>query len=121
MITGIYASLLGLLFVLLSIRTIRARRRSRIALGYGEDPGLIRSARVHANFAEYVPIALLLIYFVEVSAAPMWLVHVLGIILLAGRGLHAYGVSQVKENYHFRILGMSATFTVIVTAPVSLP
>jgi len=54
-IVPIYAALLALLFVLLSVRTIRTRRRQGVALGHGDDPAMLRVMRVHANFAEYVP------------------------------------------------------------------
>jgi len=59
-ILPIYAALLALLFVLLSIRTIRTRHSRGVALGHGDDPAMLRAMRVHANFAEYVPLALLL-------------------------------------------------------------
>lgn len=120
MITGIYAALLGLLFVILSIRTIKSRRRNNIALGYGDAPDLVRAARVHANFAEYVPLALLLLYFLELSPAPAGLMHGLGIVLLLSRIVHAYGVSQIDEDYRFRVAGMSGTFAVIVVASLGI-
>ncbi len=120
MITGIYAALLGLLFVILSIRTIKSRRRNNIALGYGDAPDLVRTARVHANFAEYVPLALLLLYFLELSPAPGGLMHGLGIVLLISRIVHAYGVSQIDEDYRFRVAGMSGTFAVIVVASLGI-
>ena len=60
--TPLYAALLGLIFVALSIRTIRLRRRYGVGVGDGNNTELQRAARVHANFAEYVPLALLLIY-----------------------------------------------------------
>ena len=56
-----YAALLALLFVALSWRTIGLRRRYCVAVGDGGQPELLRAMRVHANFAEYVPLALLLI------------------------------------------------------------
>jgi len=59
-ILPVYAALLALLFVLLSIRTIRTRHSRKVALGHGDDPAMLRAMRVHANFAEYVPLALLL-------------------------------------------------------------
>ncbi len=62
-ILPVYAALLALLFVLLSIRTIRTRHSRKVALGHGDDPAMLRAMRVHANFAEYVPLALLLISF----------------------------------------------------------
>lgn len=116
MITALYAALLGLLFIGLSIRTIRLRRRHRVAIGYGDSQELIRAGRAHANFAEYVPLSLVLIYFVEINSDTAWLIHLMGITLLVSRVIHAYGVSQVNENYHYRIMGMTGTFTVIAAA-----
>jgi uncharacterized membrane protein YecN with MAPEG domain len=115
-ITSAYAGLLGLFYVLLSINVIRRRRGARIALGSGEDADLQRLIRVHGNFAEYAPIALVLILLVELGGAPAWLLHGLGLALLAGRTVHAYGVSQADENYRFRVIGMSLTFGVIVVS-----
>jgi hypothetical protein len=45
---------------------------------------------------------------------------VLGGGLLAGRLLHAYGVSRTNENYRFRVAGMSITFAVTVSSAVLL-
>jgi len=110
-ILPVYAALLTLLFVFLSIRTIKARRRAQVGLGTGDHPDLSRAVRVHANFAEYAPLGLLLIYLVEVQSAASWFVHVLGMLLLVGRLLHAYGVSQSRENFKFRVSGMVMTFS----------
>ncbi len=120
LITPAYAAIFALLFVALSIRTIRLRRRLRVAVGDGGEPQLQRAARVHSNFAEYVPFALVLIYFVEIEVAGYAWVHGLCLALLAGRLLHAYGVSQVKENYRFRTAGMVLTFAVILSAAFRL-
>ena len=113
-ITPGYAALFGLLFVALSVFTIRQRRRARVAVGHGGDVALERAARVHANFAEYVPISLLLIYFLEVYASRQGWVHLACLVLLAGRVLHAWGVSQVKEDLRLRTAGMVLTFIVII-------
>lgn len=115
-VTPVYAALLALVFVALSIRTIRLRRRYRVGVGDGNHAGLQRAARVHANFAEYVPLALLLVYFAESGGAPPLLIHTLAIALLCGRLLHAWGVSQTSENYRYRVCGMALTFSVIITA-----
>jgi uncharacterized membrane protein YecN with MAPEG domain len=119
-ITPLYAALLALIFVALSIRTIRLRRRYRVGVGDGNHAELQRAARVHANFAEYVPLALLLIYFFEGSSESVLLTHILCIALLCGRLLHAYGVSQVRENYRYRTIGMVLTFSVIIAASLML-
>ena len=119
-ILPIYAALLAMLFVLLSVRTIRARRSLRIGLGHADSPVMLRAVRVHANFAEYVPLALILIFLVESSCANAWVVHALGAALLLGRTAHAYGVSQPKEDFRFRVFGMSVTFTVLVSSAIYL-
>ena len=115
-IVPIYAALLALLFVLLGERTIRTRHRRGVALGHGDDPAMLRAMRVHANFAEYVPLALLLIYFVELSSQAPWLVHLLGVTLLLARLCHAFGMSRTPENFRYRVLGMGLTFSVILVS-----
>jgi hypothetical protein len=119
-IVALYAALLALLFVVLSLRTIGARRRLQVAVGDGGHRELQRAMRVHANFAEYAPLALLLIYLVEVASGPSGLVHALGLGLLAGRSVHAYGVSQAKEDLRFRVSGMALTFMVLIVASLYL-
>ena len=57
------------------------------------DVLLERTMRVQANFAEYVPITLLLATFMEMQGTRAWLIHLLCLALVAGRVVHAYGVS----------------------------
>lgn len=118
--TPLYAALLGLIFVGLSLRTIGLRRRFRVGVGDGNHAELQRAARVHGNFAEYVPLALLLVYFAETVSESALLAHILCITLLCGRLLHAWGVSHVRENYRYRTIGMVLTFGVIITASLAL-
>ena len=118
--TPFYAAIFALLLVALSIRTLRLRHKLRVGIGDGGEPRLQRAIRVHANFCEYVPLAVLLIYFFEVFVGQGLWVHVLAVTLLVGRLLHAYGVSQTGENYRYRVTGMALTFTVILTAAGSI-
>ncbi|QCK85175.1 glutathione metabolism protein [Phreatobacter aquaticus] len=118
-ITAFYAALLVPIFLVLSLRVINGRRDGRVALGDGGDPGLLRRMRVHANFAEYVPLALILIGLAESLGIGRWIIHALGITLLAARLLHAYGVSQPKENFRLRVAGMISTIAVISTAALA--
>lgn len=115
-ITAIYAALLTPLFILLSLRVIAARRVARSAIGDGNDASLLRRMRVQANFAEYVPMALVLMALAESMRGPAWLLHVLGMALLAARMSHAYGVSQEDENFRFRVFGVGVTFTMLSIA-----
>jgi uncharacterized membrane protein YecN with MAPEG domain len=119
-IVPFYAGLLALLFVVLSVRVIRQRRSAKVAIGPGGHPGLERAMRVHANFAEYVPFAVVLLALMELQNAPVFLLHALGLVLLAGRLVHAYGVSQPDENFRFRVSGMMATFVTLLIAALYL-
>jgi len=120
LIVYLYAALLALLFVYLSVRTIRTRRRLEIAVGDADDIEMLRAMRVQQNFAEYVPLSLILLYFMEQQGAHPVLMHALGLCLLIGRGCHAFGVSNVRENFTFRVYGMSMTFAVLIIAAVYL-
>ena len=119
-ITPLYASLLALLFLALSVRTLRLRKSLKIAIGDAGNPVLLRAMRVHSNFAEYVPLCLFLVFLVEINEANALIVHGLGSCLLLGRLSHAFGVSQARENYVFRVFGMVMTFAVLVGASAFL-
>ena len=119
-ILPLYAALLVLLFVVLSIRTLRLRRTLKIGVGDGGNPQMLRAMRVHSNFAEYVPLALLMVYLVESRGAYPVFVHALGLFLLAGRLSHAYGVSQAREDLRFRVAGMALTFATLLSAAAYL-
>jgi uncharacterized protein len=115
-ITAFYASLLAALFVILSARVIGWRREHRIELGDGEDRQLLRRMRVHANFAEYVPITLILMALAESMTPPRPILHLVGIALVVGRLMHAYGLSQSPQNLRLRVGGMMLTLMALGVA-----
>lgn len=110
-VTAFYAALLASLLVALSMRVIARRRSARVALGDGGDEELTRRIRAHANFAEYVPLALLLMLLAELSGTPAWLLHALGLALLSGRVVHAWALATA--NLRARVAGMGLTFGVL--------
>ena len=108
-----YAAVLALLFLVLSVRVIRGRRAQKISIGVGNSAALERRVRVHANFAENVPFALVLLAMAEARGVPGIMLHALCLSLLIGRAAHAWGVSRTPEDFRFRVGGMGATLTVI--------
>lgn len=120
MIVPAYAAVLALVFVALSFRTLGLRRSKGIAIGTADDPELTRAMRVHSNFAEYVPIALILLFFLESRTNGTTLIHILCALLIVGRVVHAYGVSQAEENFRFRVTGMVLTLGTIISASIRL-
>jgi len=112
-VTPLYAALLTLWFVLLSVRVVNLRRRG-LAFGDSGDIGITRIIRAQANFAEYVPLALLLMGFLEVSRHSIYLLHALGVILVVARLFHGLALSFGWQVGFGRVAGATLTFIVLV-------
>ncbi|WP_375265884.1 MAPEG family protein [Planktotalea sp.] len=119
-ITSLYASFLALLFLALSARVIVYRRGNKISMGDNGDNSLLKRMRAQGNFAEYAPFGLLLLALVELSDAPNIAVHLLGLMLLSGRLLHAWGFSASPPVMNGRVLGMVLTLTMILFSALGL-
>ncbi|MEM9125346.1 MAG: MAPEG family protein [Pseudomonadota bacterium] len=118
-ITPIYAGLLGLMYVALSAMVITQRRSNKVSYGDGGNSNMLKAMRTHSNFAEYAPFALLLIAMVELQGAGVLILNLLGLCLLAGRVLHAYGFGRNPQIVILRQIGMVLTFTVILVAALT--
>ena len=66
-ITAFYGGLLGITFMYLSILVIKGRRSAKISLGDGGNSHFLGIIRAHANFAEYVPLILILMLIAEIN------------------------------------------------------
>ena len=119
-IVPFYAALLAGLYIFLSLRVIGMRVKGQVGLGDAGNPKLQRAIRAHANFAEYVPLALILLAFLEMRKGGPLLLHALSLSLLTGRALHAYGVSQENEDYRLRVTGIILTVATIAVAGLLL-
>lgn len=113
-VTAVYASLLAILYVVLSYRVALRRTRFKVGLGTGQNTELERAIRIHGNFAEYVPFALLLLALFEAGGGPAWAVHAAGALLLVARGLHALGLTQSSGRSPGRFGGVIATWLVVL-------
>ena len=117
-VTPLYAALLTLWFIVLSLRVIKLRGHHRVSLGDADRPDLRRAIRGHANFAEYVPLALLLLLVIELSRFSLYVVHLIGAVLLIARLLHGYALAFTPEWKFGRVWGAALTFVVLVIAAV---
>lgn len=70
-----------------------------------------------ANAAQYLPIALILLFALEAAGANAWLIHAFGILLIAGRLIHARGLPA--KDFRLRVLGMQLTITAIIGLAVA--
>lgn len=108
------AALHVLLYLGLSMRVVSRRRESRIGLGSGGDEALSRRVRVHANFAEYVPLSLLVLALLELCGVSTLLVWTCGLGLLAARVLHAFGLGASSGYSPGRFAGTLLTFALLL-------
>ena len=120
-VTSLYASILALLFLILTIKIIKIRRANKISFGDDDNLALQKAIRAHANFAETVPLSLILLGLAEYSGSSIFTLQIAGFALLLGRMLHGYGISFITENLRFRITGMALTmFSIIFLVLINL-
>jgi len=119
-ITLISAGLLALLLFFLSAWCVAGRVKFKVLLGNGGNEELTLRIRTHANFTEYVPMALGLIFLVESTRiGPAWLPGTLGAMLVVGRLAHAYGLLRAPGLSTGRLLGMILTMMVLAVGAVA--
>ena len=115
-ITLLYGGALALWFLVLSIRVIQGRGGGGPGLGDGGDPMMQRRIRAHGNFAEYTPLILILIGFLELNGTAPWIVHALGASLLLGRLMHGYAFAFTKNSVVGRSGGIVLTLLGLLAA-----
>ena len=117
MVTAIYAIVLTGFFLVLSWRVIATRRGEQITYGDNDSKRVHARIRAHANWAEYVPIALLLMFLAEYQGISVLWLHVYGIILTVGRVLHGVGMAFVPRLFQLRVYGMLLT---LIALPIGM-
>ncbi len=113
-ITMLLAAVLALLYVWLAVQVIQLRRKHHVSLGAGGHADLDLAIRAHGNFAEYVPLSLILLACAELNQAPVYLVVVFAVLVFAGRAMHAYGFHVSTSHMTMRVRGMMCTFAALV-------
>jgi len=117
-LTGIYAVLLALLAQWLTASISILRAKTGISILHGDNMALAERIRRYGNFAENVPLALILMAIVELNqASPTWL-HAIGGILLISRIIHPIGIQHDNVKQIFRIIGATGTRLSMIIAMV---
>ena len=110
------AGLLGLIYMVLSVRVTNERRKTKVSVGDGGDSGpLLVAVRSHANFAEYVPIILILFAGIELAGGSHGLLVILAVLLVAGRIAHPVGMARPAPS-PYRAGGAVLTWLVLLIA-----
>jgi uncharacterized protein len=118
-ITLLFASLHVLLMLVLLARISRHRHGRRIGMGDGGDPLLARRIRVHGNFIEHAPIALLMLALLELAGLPAAWLWLFGSVLLLGRVMHAIGLSGSGGYSVGRFWGTALTWMALLAMAIA--
>ena len=121
--TATYAALLAVVYLALAAWVMAGRLSGNVLHGDGGDDTFAKRIRAHANFSEYVPLALILIGLLEMRGGGHGLVQGLLIALLVGRILHPFGMlapPNSPQQFACRGGGILLTFAVTAVAAVSL-
>ena len=113
-ITALTASALSALYIRLAFGVIALRRKHGVRLGTGPQDDLEAAVRAHANFAEYVPLTLLMLALAEINGGVWPLTLLSAMLLVFGRLNHARALA--RDDIPMRVRGMKATFAAIATA-----
>lgn len=118
--TAIYTGLCTLMLIGLANEVVYLRRTRKISLGFGGDKDLGRAIRVHGNYAENVPFALLVMAGLELTGAPTWELHALGVAVIVSRMLHRLGIRRGGGISFGRFYGMAVLWLSMGIAAIDL-
>ena len=108
-ITAIYAAILTFVYVKLTLNVINLRRQNEVSLGDGGRDDLQQAIRSHGNFAEYVPLGLILLGCLEANHIHWTIVLLLGGLFTVGRLYYAKAFLEATPNIELRVQGMKYT------------
>ena len=108
-LTAIYAAILTFVYVKLTLNVINLRRQNEVSLGDGGREDLQQAIRSHGNFAEYVPLGLILLGCLEANHIHWTIVLLLGGVFTTGRLFYAKAFLEARPNTELRVKGMKFT------------
>ena len=117
-VTTLYAGILGLVCLGIASQAGRLRGRTKISIGDGGNRELLLAMRRHANFVEWVPLALLLLALLEMNAVSPLAIHGLGATLVVARLSHATGLKADTIEGAGRLAGAAGSALVVAVASI---
>ncbi len=117
-VTGVFAAVIGLLLLVLSAHVVRFRLKYKKGMGVTDDRDFEAAVRAQANLVEYAPTALIMLAIAELNGVASGWVYWIGMVLVVGRILHAWGMINSGGGTHWgRFLGIILTWlAILVTA-----
>lgn len=114
--TFTYATLLGIIFIVLSMRVIALRGNPLfkfLKFTTDTDASLERAIRGHANFAEYTPLFLILLFLAELHGVSSFVINLCGGLFTIGRLFHGYAFAFRSHHPVGRVAGTALTLNAL--------
>ena len=108
-LTAIYAAILTFVYVKLALNVINLRHQNKVSLGDGGREDLQQAIRSHGNFAEYVPLGLILLGCLEANHIHWTIILLLGGLFTTGRLFYAKAFLETTPNMELSEKGMKYT------------
>lgn len=117
-ITGLYAAIFALFALVLSFRAGGFRGKTGISVLHGDPQNmeLAERVRVHQNFLEYVPLAVILFGVIELNGGSATFLHAAGVLLILARIAHAVGLKHDNMAHPGRFIGAAGTALITLVA-----
>jgi len=112
-ITLTIAGACALLHLWLSMRVSQLRFRHKVSLGDQGNPAVTARMRAHGNFAENMPIFLILLALLELARGSSPWLWGAAIVFILGRIFHAFGMDRPAPN-RLRAGGIILTWLALI-------
>lgn len=120
-VSAVFAAVLGLLLIVLSILVSRFRLKYKKNMGVTDDRDFEAAVRAHGNLVEYAPLGLIMLAIAELNGVASGLVYWTGMAFVVGRILHAFGMINGRGGPHIaRLTGILLTWVSILAIAVLL-
>ncbi|WP_063655551.1 MAPEG family protein [Candidatus Arsenophonus triatominarum] len=102
----------ALILFKLSLEVIKLRTQYQVT--YGDDGfcELQTALRVQSNAIEYIPISMLLLLMMAMNGAPVWAIHLCGLIFIIARIFHYFGLKHRERTW--RHFGQITTYSSMI-------
>ena len=115
----LYAGLSAILLLVLKVNVARVRIAEKVMFGDGANERIQRAIRAQGNAVEDVPIAMIALMGLGLVGGPVLLIHGTGIMLMAGRLLHAVGLGNSTGSSFGRSFGTLLSFLAMVVIAIA--
>ena len=119
-ITPLYAAFFGILLVILSWRIQKLRLKTQPRMNEETHSEMTAATRAQSHLIEYTPMALLLMLMAEFQETSPFLLHALGLTLVAARLLHLKGLKDPSGKSPLRKTGTRLTWLVLVIGSITV-